>query len=272
MEFCPGSARARSKIADDGRVTNDRRSLHFEAAGATDPGIARAGRTNQDSFELRRNLWAQNDLLVVVADGMGGAAAGDLASRAAVEAAVHTEAAGDPESTLASAYQRANEAVRGIEAPATQDRPGTTLVGAYFLGASCRVANVGDSRAYRFRGGELEQLTHDHSLVQDEIDAGRLTEAEARLDPRSSLITRTIGGQPAVEADQATWPLEAGDRYLACSDGLWGVLDDRAIVEVMAAHDGAPQDAVDALIEASLEGGGPDNVTAVVVHIRAVRD
>ena len=116
------------------------------------------------------------------------------------------------------------------------------------------------------RDGTLEQLTHDHSVVQEEVDAGRLTEAEARVDPRSSLITRTIGGQPAVEADLTSWPLAAGDRFLACTDGLTIVLEDPAI-ERLLTRAPTPQAAADSLVEAALHGGGPDNVTAVVVDV-----
>jgi protein phosphatase len=256
-------------ITDDGAMTGDERALRFEAVGATDVGIARAGHANQDAFEVCRDLWAGGDLLAVVADGMGGAAAGEVASHRATEAVVRTTAAADPVATLAEAYQRANEAVRRIDAVSGPGRPGTTLVAVYFLGTRCWVASVGDSRVYRLRDGELELLTHDHSLVQDEIDAGRLTEAEARVDPRSALITRTIGGQPSVEADQTSWPLAAGDRYLACSDGLWGVLEAGAIAEVLARDGDAPREVADALIAASLQAGGPDNVTAVVVEVMA---
>ena len=165
-------------------------------------------------------------------------------------------------------FQRANEAVRGIDPVSGPIRSGTTLVAAYLLGTRCWVANVGDSLVYRLRSGELELLTHDQSLVQDEIDAGRLTEAEARVDPRSAMITRTVGGQPSVEADQVTWSLEVGDRYLACSDGLWGVLAVRAIAEVLARDGDAPREMADALIAGSLLAGGPDNVTALVVDVR----
>ena len=252
-------------------MTIDGRPLRFEAAARTHPGIARATRANEDALEVRHDFWTPGDTLVVVADGMGGAPAGELASRAAVDAVVHDATEGDPTVTLAAAYVRANEAVRRIDAGAERGRPGTTLVTAYFRGTHGWVANVGDSRLYRFRAGELQLLTHDHSLVQEEIDAGWLTEAAARDDPRSSLITRTIGGQPAVEADQASWPLEAGDRYLACSDGLWGVLEDRAISELLTRDGDAPREVADALIEASLAAGGPDNVTVVIVHVRAAQ-
>ena len=247
-------------------ATNER-SRRFESAAATHPGIVRAAGRNQDAFEVRTDHWALGDTLVVVADGMGGPPAGDRASRDAVTAVLGTPCRDDPEATLASAYDRANDAVRRIDTLREFDRPGTTLVAAYFLGARCWIANVGDSRAYRLRARELTRLTHDHSLVQEEIDAGRLTEATARHDPRSSLITRTIGGNPTVESDPASWPLEAGDRHLLCTDGLWGVLDDSAIAQLLAEHQGAPQGAVDALIEASLEAGGPDNVTAVIVDV-----
>lgn len=257
-------------------MTNAARPFRFEVSARTDIGLVRAGGPNQDAFEVRANRWAPGDLLMTVADGMGGPPAGDLASQQAVAAILKADPGDTPEASVTAAYAEANRAVRSIEAgdgapaghPDSTGRPGTTLVVAYLLEGRALVANVGDSRLYRLRGGALEQLTHDHSLVQEEVDAGRLTEAEARVDPRNSLITRTIGGQPTVEVDQTTWPLAAGDRFLACTDGLTIVLEDPAI-ERLLARAATPQAAADSLVEAALRGGGPDNVTAVVVDVIA---
>jgi protein phosphatase len=248
----------------------DEQRFEFECFGATHVGVGRSGRPNQDALAVREDLWAPGDALVVVADGMGGPPHGDLASGAAVEALVDARAAeGDAGQGLATGFRMANVAVREIESRDAPGRPGTTLVAGYFLGSQCWLANVGDSRADRLRAQELERLSRDHSVVQEEIDAGRLAESEARVDPRSSLLTRTIGGQPNVEVDVTSWDLEAGDRFLVCSDGLWGILSDEVISTMITEHRDVPHDAVTALIEACLDAGAPDNVTAVVVGVEA---
>ena len=170
---------------------------------------------------------------------------------------------------LARAFEHANDAVHKADDRDDVFSMGTTLVGVWFREGDVLVANVGDSRAYRWRAGELVQLTRDHSLVSDYLDAGLLTPAQVPDFPFRNIINRGIGLRPAVEVDRWRLPTEADDRILLCSDGLTDLVDDKTIAGQLAGEDFQPQAAADALVALANEAGGVDNITAVVVHVLA---
>ncbi|MEA2642863.1 MAG: family protein phosphatase [Chloroflexota bacterium] len=208
--------------------------------------------------------------LLAVADGMGGYAAGEVASHKAIEVIVETfygDLDGGIESSLRRALIRANEAVRE-EAGKDSERAGmgTTIAVAVICDGDVIVANVGDSRVYLARGGELKQLSHDHSWVQELLEDGKITPEEAKRHPMRNVITRSLGGRPEVEPEtQPRRRLQDGDTILICSDGLWGMVPADRILELVLRE--PVQSAADALIDAANEAGGHDNVTAVVCRI-----
>ncbi|HOZ56891.1 MAG TPA: protein phosphatase 2C domain-containing protein [Nakamurella multipartita] len=228
-------------------------------AARTDRGLVRA--SNQDA------VFAGNTLLVV-ADGMGGHAAGDMASRLVVNAFVPLDArdpGGDLLRALAKATREGNRSISAV----VHDNPeldgmGTTVTALLFDGGRLAMAHVGDSRAYLYRDGILHQLTHDDTFVQSLIDDGRITQEEASHHPQRSLLLRALNG---TEVDPALTIREVsvGDRYLICSDGLSGVVSAEAIAEALADPD--PGAAADALVQFALAGGGPDNVTVIVADV-----
>jgi protein phosphatase len=236
------------------------------SAAGSDIGQRRAG--NQDSAYTSPRLLA-------VADGMGGHAHGEVASSLAIRVVAETDArlegvdlqAVDLLDTLRGVV---DEAARRLTAAADDDPSlrgtGTTLVALLLDGARIAVAHVGDSRAYRLRDGELEQLTHDHTLVQSLVDEGRITADEAADHPRRSVLVRTLQEGSPAEPDLFTVDGQIGDRFLVCSDGVTGVLDDEDIQEILAGVP-EPADAVDRIIELANEGGGPDNITCVVADL-----
>jgi serine/threonine protein phosphatase PrpC len=231
----------------------------------TDRGLRRE--LNEDSF-------IASDPVFAVADGMGGHEAGEIASGMCVRAlaAMPQLATGERSVTAAVLQQyllRADSSIR----EATGARAGTTLTGAvvveqmgmpYWL-----VLNIGDSRTYRLSQGHFAQISVDHSEVQELVDAGEITPAQATVHPRRHVVTRALGTGDETEADYWLLPVEEGDRILICSDGLTGELTDDHLFRILStvAH---PQDAVDALIQAALRNGGRDNVTVIVVDARNV--
>ncbi len=231
-----------------------------ESAGRTDPGRVR--RRNEDSFVLDPPLFA-------VADGMGGAQAGEVASRltAAAFREYHEADSLAPGERLQAIIQEAN---RRIYERARTDSDvsgmGTTVTAALLTGGRVTLGHVGDSRAYRIRDGELEQLTEDHSLVADLMRSGRLTPEEAEAHPQRSVITRALGTDPRVEVDTTTVEAEPGDLFLLCSDGLTTMVGDDDIVGILSA---APtlDDAAKELVRAANTGGGEDNVTVVLFRV-----
>ncbi|HWL32875.1 MAG TPA: Stp1/IreP family PP2C-type Ser/Thr phosphatase [Gaiellaceae bacterium] len=228
--------------------------------GVTDPGRRR--RRNEDAYVAVPPLFA-------IADGMGGAQAGEVASGLA--AAVLEEATGDErgEERVASLIQEANRRVfqRSSE-DATTSGMGTTMTVALLDNADGTIAfgHVGDSRAYRVRGGELEQLTDDHSLVGELVRSGRLSPEEAESHPQRSVITRALGTEPNVDVDTFTVGAEQGDIYLLCSDGLTDMIPPRDILAAVEASDGLDE-AARALVGAANAGGGEDNITVVLFQI-----
>jgi serine/threonine protein phosphatase PrpC len=198
-----------------------------------------------------------------VADGMGGAQAGEVASGMAVESLAGAGAPGE----LAGAIEDANAR---IHARAKDDTSlagmGTTLTAAWVDDGTVTLAHVGDSRAYRMRAGELEQLTEDHSLVGGLLRLGKITPAEAEHHPQRSVILRAVGVEPAVEVDVVEHGLEDGDVYLLCSDGLSGMVRDEVIRETLAMG-GSLEHAADLLVDLANASGGHDNITAVLFRV-----
>lgn len=228
-------------------------------AARSDRGLIRS--SNQDS------VYAGNNMLVV-ADGMGGHAAGDMASRLVVAAFVPLDdrvGGGDLLRALAKATRDGNAAISEVvhENPEL-DGMGTTLTALLFDGGRLGMAHVGDSRAYLYRGGVLHQLTHDDTFVQSLIDDGRITQEEAAHHPQRSLLLRALNGTE-VDPSLTIREVTVGDRYLICSDGLPGVVSAEAIAEALASPD--PGVTADALIQLALVGGGPDNITVIVADV-----
>jgi serine/threonine protein phosphatase PrpC len=212
---------------------------------------------------------AGEDFLLVVADGMGGHPAGDVASQIAMNTLMEAFPAlpdGDLGLALKQAYRRANEAVfqAGEDEPAHAGM-GTTLTSALLHGKYVTIAHVGDSRAYLLRGQALTQVTRDHTLVAEEVAQGRLTAEAARRDPRRNRLTHVIGTHPRLESKLPAifeLTLLPGDRLLLCSDGLYDVLDDGEMHRALVEQD--PGDAARLLVAAAKEHGTRDNATAVV--------
>lgn len=213
---------------------------------------------NEDSYLVKSPLF-------VVADGMGGHEAGEVASKIAVTTMeAHAPKAPSPE-TLANAVIKANDAVlAGAKDGTGKPGMGTTMTAAYVYEDEAIIAQVGDSRAYLLHDNELHRITRDHSLVADLIEQGRLTESEARFHPQRSVITRALGSDPYMQPDLYTLHVEEGDRLMLCSDGLSSMVSDGIIEKTMAANP-VPVQCCDALVEEAIAAGGLDNVTVIVI-------
>ena len=248
--------------------------MRLTCAARTDPGRRREN--NEDSFCAREDLG-----LFIVADGMGGHVAGEIASRLVVQeverfvaATSSTAAARAPGiagagDRLETALVEANRllAARIAEDAALQGMA-TTAVALLAEAEAVALAHVGDSRAYRCRAGHLTQLTSDHSWVEEQVRAGLLTAAAARRHPWRHVVTRAISGGADIEVEVSALPLEPDDRILLCSDGLSTVVSDRGIAEVLR-MDGSSGEACDELVRRANTAGGPDNVTVVLVDAHA---
>ena len=228
----------------------------------TDTGRQR--RANEDSLLARSPLF-------VVADGMGGAQAGEVASRLAIESFEHgLEDTSDAEGSLAAYARAANVSIHErSQADAAHAGMGTTLTALYVGAEELAIAHVGDSRAYCLRDGELLRLTDDHSLVDELIRQGKLTPEEAIEHPQRSVITRALGPEPEVEIDTRSYRARDGDVYLICSDGLTTMVPDALLAEILLAHSRL-RDAGEALIGAANEAGGRDNITVVLLRVEEV--
>jgi len=240
--------------------------LTLRWGSATDVGRVRS--LNEDSLLAVPGLF-------VVADGMGGHAAGEVASQLAVAEFARLAQQGPARAEdLVDTVVRANEHILQAGAEhGEQFGMGTTLTGIGVVGGEhgeqLAVFNVGDSRVYRFAGGQLDQLTVDHSAVQELVDAGQLTARAARFHPRRNVVTRSLGSNPGPAPDVWLLPPIPGDRFLICSDGLTGELEDAEIAELLGANPD-PQAAADALVRRANEVGGHDNVTTVVMDVLEV--
>jgi serine/threonine protein phosphatase PrpC len=230
-----------------------------EQAFRTDTGRQR--QANEDSFFAGSQMFA-------VADGMGGAQAGEVASRIAAESfepAVRGEESG--EAYLRSIAETANRRIHGIaQRDSTRSGMGTTLTAALVEDDEVSIAHVGDSRAYVYRDGNLRLLTSDHSLVEELRRQGRLTDEQAQDHPQRSIITRALGPEEAVEVDTMTFSARPGDVFLLCSDGLTTMVKDDRIAEILAGADDLDA-AVDQLVGEANEAGGRDNITAVAFRL-----
>ncbi len=237
--------------------------MKFTWASATHVGLVRSG--NEDSIRPTADGSVDHPVVIAVADGMGGAVAGEIASRIAIEAAVADDA--DAAITPGDRVRAGNDAVVGAVAEDyTLSGMGTTLTLGLFLPEGVlKVAHIGDSRLYRLRNEELDQLTNDHTLVAELIAMGQITTEQAEIHPRRHLVTRVIGTDP-INVDEFEVSLEAGDRLLFCSDGLTSMLRDPDVAEILGATP-SPSEAAWSLVEAANAAGGTDNTTVAVVDV-----
>ena len=244
--------------------------------GKTDTGMVREH--NEDCF-----LIMPENGIAILADGMGGHLAGEVASAMAIDRVAHyllnVFAVSDAEkapgknsaafesAALVEAIKSANAAIHDASLTRPeQSGMGTTIVAAAFHNNTLTVAHVGDSRMYRYRNGELSQVTEDHSMVQELLRRGLMTQDEARTSLNRNLVTRALGIDPMVEVDVLQQQFEDGDLYLLCSDGLNDVLTDDEIAAVLAQHPDSMDAAAQQLIADVNARGGPDNVSIVLIH------
>ncbi|WP_375546670.1 Stp1/IreP family PP2C-type Ser/Thr phosphatase [Streptomyces gossypii] len=238
-----------------------RMSLSLRFAAGSHDGMIREH--NEDSGYAGPRLLA-------VADGMGGQAAGEVASSEVISTIVQLDEdipGSDLLTALGNAVQRANDQLRVmVEEDPQLEGMGTTLTALLWTGARLGLVHVGDSRAYLLRDGQLSQITQDHTWVQRLVDEGRITEEEATTHPQRSLLMRALGSGDHVEPDLSIREVRAGDRYLLCSDGLSGVVSHQTMEETLASYQG-PHETVQDLIQLALRGGGPDNITCIIADV-----
>lgn len=251
-------------------------------AVSSDPGLRRS--SNEDSYSSRPDVG-----LFVIADGMGGHVAGEVASRVAVEsisAFIEETAGADKNRTwpfpfepalsleanrLKAAFRLANRRIAAAIADSQDLRGMATTASAMLLGsAHACVAHVGDSRVYVLRAdGRLEQITDDHSWVEEQVRAGAMTPTAARQHPWRNVVTRALSGGDDPEVDVVEISPAARERYLLCSDGLYSVVPDKTIAEILGNRSLALEQICRQLIEAANEAGGPDNITTLVLQVDA---
>ncbi len=250
-------------------------------AVTSDPGLKRT--SNEDSYSTRPDVG-----LFVVADGMGGHVAGEVASRVAVEAIesfIQETAGADKNRTwpfpfdptvsleanrLRAAFRLANRKIAAAIADSQDLRGMATTASAVLLGPrGASVAHVGDSRVYVLRDGKLEQITNDHSWVEEQVRAGTLSPTAARQHPWRNVVTRALSGGEDPEVDVTEVSPRPGERYLLCSDGLFTVVPDSHIAEILSQTGVALEEIARGLVEAANDGGGPDNITALILQIDA---
>lgn len=242
--------------------------MEIAVAARSDVGMIRAG--NEDNF------YASSDDkggIFIVADGMGGHAAGEVASEMAVQIVarelapikdLHDQAA---PRTVTQALKRANLAIyQRTLSEVDKQGMGTTVSVLLLAGRRFLIGQVGDSRVYLLRDGTLRQITKDHSYVQEQVDAGYLTPEQARYHPYSNVITRCVGASDDVEPDTYAGEARVGDTFLVASDGLTGMVDDRRLQQLLLAR-ATPERVVDALVQEANARGGLDNITAIVVRV-----
>lgn len=255
--------------------------IAFSWAVKSDPGLRRL--SNEDSYSNRPDVG-----LFVVADGMGGHVAGEVASRVAVEAIsafIEETAGADKNRTwpfpfeptlsleanrLKAAFRLANRRIAAAIADSQDLRGMATTASAMLVGKShACVAHVGDSRVYVFRNGELDQITRDHSWVEEQVRAGTMTATAARQHPWRNVVTRALSGGDDPEVDVVEVKPAAGERYLLCSDGLFSVVPDTTIAEILGDARLTLAEMCGRLIEAANEAGGPDNITTLILQVDA---
>src|SRR5687767_7231504 len=238
--------------------------LELQPFGLTDAGKVR--QNNEDAMLVGDG---EDQTLFVVADGIGGFEAGEVASSLAVDVLKGLHPDKPFETAIAAANRRIVAAGRGDEKLSGM---GTTVVAIRFGGKQgepvAEVAHVGDSRAYLMRGGDMNPITEDHSLVAELVRSGDLTRDQAAEHPQKNLITRALGADEEVDVDTAVLSVEAGDRILLCSDGLSDMVSEAGISEILAESPDDPERAARSLLSAALDAGGNDNITVVVVDVK----
>jgi protein phosphatase len=238
-----------------------RMSLSLRFAAGSHKGMIREG--NEDSGYAGPRLLA-------IADGMGGQAAGEVASSEVISTIVTLDddiPGSDILTSLGTAVQRANDQLlQMVQEDPQLEGMGTTLTALLWTGQRLGLVHVGDSRAYLLRDGVLTQITQDHTWVQRLVDEGRITEEEATTHPQRSLLMRALGSGERVEPDLSIREVRVGDRYLICSDGLSGVVSHQTLEDTLAGYQ-APHETVQELIQLALRGGGPDNITCIVADV-----
>jgi serine/threonine protein phosphatase PrpC len=228
-------------------------------AGITDPGRKR--RRNEDAYVIEPPLFA-------VADGMGGAQAGEVASRLAAAALKESGVERGGEERIVSVIQEANRRIYDrSNADPNASGMGTTMTVALVENGQVAFGHVGDSRAYLIRDGSMEQLTEDHSLVAELMRSGKLSPEEAETHPQRSVITRALGTDPDVDVDTFTIAAETGDVFLLCSDGLTTMVSNETILDLVERNRVSMDKALRALVGAANKGGGEDNITVVAFEI-----
>jgi protein phosphatase len=242
--------------------------LELQPFGVTDPGKVR--QNNEDALLVGDG---DDETLFVVADGVGGFEAGEVASSIAVDVLRNL----GPDDPFEGAIEEANRRI--LAAGRGDDRlsgMSTTVVAARFGGTRreplVEIAHVGDSRAYLFRGGELRPVTEDHSLVAELVRSGDLTRDQAFEHPQKNLITRALGTEVGIEVDTTVLPVEVGDRFVLCSDGLTDMVREEGMEKILARHPEDPEAAARELLSVALDAGGNDNITVVVVDVRERRE
>ena len=258
----PTNAPGRAEMPVEGRAGADTvsGSNGFISWGSrSDVGLVRGH--NEDSFLLRAPLFA-------VCDGMGGHAAGEVASSLAVDT-IGRNAPGTADDTLlGAAIEAANlTVINGAENGIGKPGMGCTASAVLIEGNKMAVGHVGDSRVYLLRRGTLVRVTHDHSYVEELVDSGQITADEARVHPSRSIITRALGSDPEMYADHFSLEVANGDRIIVCSDGLSSMISD-ADIESVAVSAASAQQAADNLVASALTAGGSDNVTVIVVDVK----
>ena len=236
-------------------------TLALRYAVRSDVGLLREG--NEDSAYAGPRLLA-------VADGMGGHAAGEVASAVAISSLAGLDEdvpASDLQLALAEAVTRANRTLHEmVVADPSIGGMGTTLTAMLWSGSKVALCHIGDSRAYVLSDGQFRQITHDHTLVQSLVDDGRISPDEAATHPQRSLLLRALDGTSEAEPDLSVYEAKAGDRYLLCSDGLSSVVSEDTLHRILATV-ADPEDAVLQLVELAIKGGGPDNITCIVADV-----
>jgi serine/threonine protein phosphatase PrpC len=247
---------------------------HLDVAGWTDPGQVRP--LNEDAWQVAgesetARFWEKRGRLLIVADGMGGHAAGEIASQLAVETLYQHYYDEDdlplpPAIRLERGVNEANDSVYGQAVSVdAQSGMGTTLVAAVIHENRALIANVGDSRAYLIRDGQATQITTDHSWVAEQVKMGTITQEQAETHAYRNLVTRCLGHRPGMQVDIFEHRLRAGDTLLLCSDGLSNQVSDSELAAVLSEQE--PEQAVQTLIDMANGRGGPDNITAVVARV-----
>ncbi len=261
------------KSSDEGK---GQKQLRLTVAQRTDIGLKRQHNEDNVAYIVPKDarILTKKGALFIVADGMGGHAAGEVASEIAVRTVTtlyYQDNDSDVVECLLRAISYANTAIfqRAME-HIEHNGMGTTCVAAVLLGSTLYVTNIGDSRAYLVRSNAIRQISQDHSWVAEQVRAGAMSEEEAQMHEMRNMITRSLGSLPDVEIDMFVEKVEEGDTLILCSDGLCAMLDDSELLELIKQY--TPQESVYRLIERANEYGGNDNITALVAQVSFIQE